>query len=48
MVEETLGPWRGGQELSGSQLGKGMIESGKPSDNTIPGHVPVQGTQLRS
>jgi len=31
LAEETLGPWKGGQGLSGSQLGKGTIESGKLS-----------------
>jgi len=31
LVEETLGPWRKEQGLSGSQLGKQTIESGKLS-----------------
>jgi len=48
LVEETLGPWKTEQGLSGIQLGKGTIESGKPSDDTNPGYVPVQRTQLRS
>jgi len=44
------GPWRVGQRSIGSQLGKGPIESGMFSDgsDTIPGHVPVQGTQLEA
>jgi len=42
--------WRGGQVPIGSQLGKEPIESGMFSDgsDTIPVHVPVQETQLRS
>jgi len=45
-----FGPWRGGQGPIGSQLGKGPIESGIILDesDTIPGHIPVQETQLKS
>jgi len=48
-VQRDRGPTRS-LELHGSQLGKGPIESGMFSDrsDTIPGHVPVQETQLRS
>jgi len=50
LVGETSEPWRGGQGPVESQLGKWPIESGMLSvgSDTIPGHVPVQGTQLRS
>jgi len=47
LVGKTLGRWRGGQGPIGSELGKGPIENGTFSNgsDTIPGHVPVQGTQ---
>jgi len=50
LVGETPEPWKEGQGPVVSQLGKGLIESGMSSDgsDTIPGHVPKQGTQLRS
>jgi len=50
LVGETLGPCRGRQGPTGNRLRKGPIESGMLSDgsDTIPGHVPVQGTLLRS
>jgi len=46
---EMLGSWREGQGPTGNRLGKGTIESGMLSDgiDTIPGHVPVQGIQLK-
>jgi len=49
-VGEMTGLWKGGQVLTGSQLRKGPIKSGKFSDgsDTFSGHAPVQGTQLRS
>jgi len=50
LVEETMGSWRGGQGPTGNRLGKGPIESDMILDGSdiIPGHVPVQGSQLRN
>jgi len=50
LVGETLGPKRVGQGPTGNRLGKGPIESAMLSggSDTIPGHVPVQRTQLRN
>jgi len=50
LVGETPEPWKEMQGPTWSQLGKGPIESGLSSDrsDTIPGHVLVQGNQLRS
>jgi len=50
LVGETPGPWKEGHGPIGRQLGKRPIESGMPSggSDTIPRHVPAQGTQLRS
>jgi len=47
MSQKDFG-WRNIEAVD--RLGKGPIESGMFSDgnDTIPGHVPVQGTQLRS
>jgi len=50
LVGETLWPCRRGQGPTRNRLGKGPIESGMILDgsDTIPGHVSVQGNQLRS
>jgi len=50
LVGKMPGPWRGGQVPIESQLVKKGIEIGMFSggSDTIPGHVPVQGTRLKS